>query len=108
MTSENRANLAHPWHTRISNFLVYYCYFYQSAVSSCFASSCVNCAFLHHASSKWVGLLDTGGAREGWEVLALDDKLLVALESQPGAKGEAGATRAKKFVVDKYRLLVRT
>lgn len=62
-------------------------------------------AFLHHASSKWVGLLDTGGAREGWEVLALDDKLLVALESQPRAKG---ATGTKKFAVDKYRLLVRT
>eukprot|EP00903_Cladosiphon_okamuranus_P009413 g8977.t1 len=65
---------------------------------------------LDYSSSKWVGLLDTGGAQEGWEVLALDDKLLVALESRPGAepKGGAGATGTKKFVIDKYRLLVRT
>ena len=52
--------------------------------------------------------MDTGGAQEGWEVLALDDKLLVALESQPGAKARAGVTGAKKFATDKYRLLVRT
>eukprot|EP00752_Nemacystus_decipiens_P010614 g9452.t1 len=63
---------------------------------------------LDYSSSKWVGLLDTGGAQEGWEVLALDDKLLVALESQPGATGKAGATGTRKFVIDKYRLLVRT
>lgn len=70
---------------------------------------CVCLACLHHASSKWVGLLDTGATQEGWEVLALDDKLLVALESQPGVKkAGAGAPGPKKFAVDKYRLLVRT
>ncbi|CAM9252814.1 unnamed protein product [Pylaiella littoralis] len=57
--------------------------------------------------SKWVGLLDTGSAQEGWEVLALDDKLLVALESRSGAKEGGATTGARKFGVDKYRLLVR-
>ncbi|CAM9383114.1 unnamed protein product [Scytosiphon promiscuus] len=60
---------------------------------------------LDYTSSKWVGLVDTGGAQEGLEVLALDDKLMVALESQPGAVG--GGTNTKSFSVDKYRLLVR-
>lgn len=68
----------------------------------------MNCACLHRGSSKWVGVLDTGGAQEGWEVLALDDKLLVAVESQPEAKTGAGATGTRKVAIDKYRLLVRT
>ncbi|CAM9943874.1 unnamed protein product [Ectocarpus sp. 6 AP-2014] len=60
---------------------------------------------LDFASSKWAGLVNTGGAQEGLEVLALDDKLLVTLESRPGSGGEATGTR--KFAVDKFRLLVR-
>lgn len=56
-------------------------------------------------SSKLAGLLNTGGAQEGLEVLALDDKLLVALESRPASGGEATGTR--KFAIDKFRLLVR-
>lgn len=63
------------------------------------------CASLAYTSSKWVGLVDTGGAQEGLEVLALDDKLMVALESRPGAVGGGSSTRS--ISVDKYRLLVR-
>lgn len=78
-----------------------------------FEPSCAApCAFPPPTSSKWVGLVDTGAAEEGWEVLALDDKLLVALESQPGAKGRANGTEGgsgtRKFTIDKYRLLVRS
>lgn len=58
-------------------------------------------------SSKWVGLLDVGGAQEGLGVLALDDQLMVAFES---ARAGAGARRGSGTVATgavKYRLLVR-
>ena len=52
-----------------------------------------------HGSSKWVGLIDVGGGQEDLEVIALDEKLLVASESL-----RTTATGAEAV---KYRLLLR-
>lgn len=65
-------------------------------------------------SSKLVGLMDVGGGLEELELLALDDKLLVATEGNQSARaarragGPVGSkTRKASPKGCKYRLLVR-
>lgn len=63
------------------------------------------CNWRRLTSTKWVGLVDVGGGQENLEVLAVDDKLLVASETRRLAS--ANGAEATQTGAVKYRLLLR-